>query len=176
MFGWQASCGSQHHQLCCQDLQFLIQTCVAPSHGPPARVLSSLSFLQHLLLPKPGAKGSTPNRVVPTLSCQSCVVPPSMAAAPGIKSPHQSSSTAPFLIPPTISYTCQHSPILPALLDCHSKSRQAWHCGVEPIIFKLSRRCCNQGELSPSYILGWSHSHPSGSKHGHSYLTYPWNQ
>ena len=29
---------------------------------------------------------------------------------------------------------------------------------------------------SPSYIMGWSHSHPPGSKHGHSCLTYLWNQ
>ena len=35
------------------------------------------------------------------------------------------------------------------------------------------RRPCNQGELPPSYILGGSHSPPPGSKHGHSYLTYP---
>ena len=28
---------------------------------------------------------------------------------PGFKSQHQSSSAAPFLTPPTISYTCQHS-------------------------------------------------------------------
>ena len=41
---------------------------------------------------------------------------------------------------------------------------------------KLSLMCYNQGELPPSYILGWSHSHLPGSKHGHSYLTYPWNQ
>ena len=33
----------------------------------------------------------------------------SMAAAPGFKSQHQSSSAAPFPTPPTISYTCQHS-------------------------------------------------------------------
>ena len=33
--------------------------------------------------------------------------------------------------------------------------------------------CCNQGELLPSYILGGSHSHLPGSKHYHSYLTYP---
>ena len=37
-------------------------------------------------------------------------------------------------------------------------------------------RGCNQGELPPSYILGRSHSHLPCSKHGHSYLTYPWNQ
>ena len=45
--------GSWHHQLCgCCNLQ-LIQNHVAPSHGPPARVLSPLFFLaKSLLLPK----------------------------------------------------------------------------------------------------------------------------
>ena len=88
----------------------------------------------------------------------------------GFKSQHPSSSAAPFLTPPTISYTCQHSCILPALLGCHSKSGQVWPHGTEPIISKLSRRCCNQGELLPSYILGGIHSHPPGSKHAHSYF------
>ena len=44
-----------------------------------------------------------------------------MASMPGLKSPRQSSSAAPFPTPPTISYNCQHSCILPALLGCHSK-------------------------------------------------------
>ena len=47
---------------------------------------------------------------------------------------------------------------------------------MEPIFSKLSGRHCNQGELPPSYILGGSDSHPPGSKRGHSYLTYLWNQ
>ena len=42
-----------------------------------------------------------------------------MAATPGFKSQHQTSSAAPFPTPPTIGYTCQHSLIFPALLDCH---------------------------------------------------------
>ena len=46
---------------------------------------------------------------------------------------------------------------------------------VVPTNYKLSHRCYNQGELLPSYILGGSHSHLPGSKHGHSYLTHPWN-
>ena len=96
-----------------------------------------------------------------------------MAAMPGFKSQRQSSSAAPFPTPPTIGYTCQHSHILPALLRCHSQSGQVWPHGMESIISKLSRRCCNQGELLPSSILGGSHSHLPGSKHGHSYLTYP---
>ena len=95
-----------------------------------------------------------------------------MAAAPGFKSQRPSSFAAPFLTPPTISYTCQHPRILPALLGCHSKSRHVWPHGMEPIISKLSRRPCNQGELLPNPILGGIRSHPPGSKHGHSYLTY----
>ena len=97
----------------------------------------------------------------------------SMAAGPRFKSQRPSSFAAPFLTPPTISYTCQHSRILPALLGCHSKSGQVWPHGMEQILSKLSRRPCNQGELPPSPILGGSHSHLPGSKQGHSYLTHP---
>ena len=97
---------------------------------------------------------------------------PTMAAAPRFKSQRPSSFEAPFPTPPTVSYTCQHPRILPALLGCYSKSGQVWPHGVEPIISKLSRRPCNQGELLPSPILGGIWSHPPGSKHGHSYSTY----
>ena len=96
-----------------------------------------------------------------------------MAAMPGFKSQSQSSSAAPFPTPPTISYTCQHSRILPALLGCDIKSGQVWPRGMKPIFSKLSCRCCNQGDLLVSYILGGSDSHLPGSTHGHSYLTYP---
>ena len=96
----------------------------------------------------------------------------SMAAAPRFKSQYPSSFAAPFLTPPTVSYICQYPRILPALLGCQSKSGQVWPHGMEPIISKLSRRPCNQGELPPSYTLGGSHSYPPGSKRGHSYLTY----
>ena len=97
----------------------------------------------------------------------------SMAAGPRFKSQRPSSFVAPFLTPPTFSYTCQHPCILPALLGCHSKSGQVWSHGMAPIISKLSHRPCNQGELLPSPILGGIWSHPPGSKHGHSYLTHP---
>ena len=97
----------------------------------------------------------------------------SMAAGPRFKSQRPSSFAAPFLTPPTASYTCQHPRILPALLGCHSKSGQVWPHGMEPIISTHSRRPCNQGELLPSPILGRIWSHPPGSKHGHSYLTHP---
>ena len=102
------------------------------------QVLSPLFFqAKSLLLPKPRAP-------------QSRVVLSGMATAPGFKSPRQSSSAAPFLTPPTISYTCQHSRILPALLGCHSKSALVWPHGMEPIISKLSCRPYNQGVLPPS--------------------------
>ena len=61
-----------------------------------------------------------------------CGPPHSMAAAPRFKSQHPSSFAAPFLTPPTLSYTCQHPRILPALLGCHSKSGQVWPHGMEP--------------------------------------------
>ena len=111
------------------------------------------------------------SRVVSSL-LQSRMVSPPMAAGPRFKSQHPASFAAPFPTPPTVSYTCQHPRILPALLGCHSKSGQVWPHGMEPIISKLSRRPCNQGELLPSPILGGSHSHLPGSKQGHSYLTY----
>ena len=167
---------------CVTTMISLIQNHVAPSHGPPARVLSPLFFqAKSLLLPKLHGKKEQPKATWSTLSpkpwgphsakaaCSSAC----MAAMPGFKSYHQSSSAAPFLTPPTISYTCQHSHILSALLGCHSKSGQVWPPGVEPIISKLSLRHCNQGELLPSHILGGSHFHLPGSKQGHSYLTYP---
>ena len=102
-----------------------------------------------------------------------CGPPPSMAAAPRFKSQCPSSFAAPFLTPPTVSYTCQHPSILPALLGCHSKSGQVWPHGMEPITSTLSHRPCNQGELLPSPILGGIWSHLPGSKNGHSYLTHP---
>ena len=225
--------GSRHHQLCgCCNLQ-LIQSHVAPSHGPPARVLPLLFFpAKSLLLPKPRGKKKhskpswsslLPFRTVwpspfpPRIAWSSLsfyfrtVWPPiyfrtawsstyllwsrvvyspqnllvlpftselrglllSMAARPRFKSQHPSSFAAPFLTPPTVSYTCQHHRILPAVLGCHSKSGQVWPHGMEPILSKLSRRPCNQGELLPRPTLGGSHSHLPGSKQGHSYLTYP---
>ena len=171
---------------------------MAPSHGPPARVLSPLFFpAKSLLLPKPCGKKKHPKTTrsspfpselcgplhslftspetrgpLPIYLLQNLVVL-SLLWLPGLGlNPSASSSAALFPTPPTISYTCQHSGILPALLGCHSKSGQVWPHGMEPIISKLSPRPCNQGELLPSPILGGIHSHPPGSKHGHSYLTY----
>ena len=97
---------------------------------------------------------------------------PAVAATPGFKFQCHSSPAAPFLTPPTIGYTCQHS--LSFQLDwAATVNWQVCPHGMEPILSKLSHRCCNQGELLPSYILGGSHSQLPGSKHGHSYLTYP---
>ena len=157
--------GLRHHPLCRRSNLQLIQSHVAPSPGPPARILSPLFFqVKSLLLPKSRGKREHPKVVWSS---------PRMAAAPGFKSQQQSSSAAPLPAPPTICYTCLHSRSLPALLGYHSKSGQVWPHGVEPIISKLSCRPCNQGELPPSYILGGSHFHPPGSKHSHSSLTYP---
>ena len=117
-------------------------------HGPlpfPSEPRGSLYLLQ--------------NRVAPYLLQSSMVYPLftsephgllfSMAAGPRFKSQCPSSFAASFPTPPTVSYTCQHPGILPALLGCHSKSGQVWPHGMEPIISKLSRRPCNQGELLP---------------------------
>ena len=156
----------------CCNLQ-LIQSHVAPSHGPPARVLPPLSSWQSLsCYLSCVAKRSTPKPHGPLLSPQNRVILFLLAAAPRFKSQRPSSFAAPFLTPPTMSYTCQHPRILTALLGCHCKSRQVWPHGMEPIISKLSRRPCNQEELLPSPILGGIWFHPPGSKHGHSYLTY----
>ena len=160
----QAAPGFLHHPLCCRLNLQLIQSHVAPSHGPTARVLSPLFFqAKSLLLPKQRSKREDPKAMWSS---------PPMAAAPRFKSQRPSSFADPFPTPPTVSYTCQHSHIFPAFLDCHSKSRQAWPHDMEPTIFKLSNRCYNQGELPPSYIIDQSHSHLCGSKHSHSYLTY----
>ena len=100
--------GSQHHHLCRHHGLQLIQSHVAPSHGPPARIFHPFSsrqslscFLSHV------AKGSTPKPHGPVT--KAAWSPPSMAARPGFKSQHPSSSAAPFPTSPTISYTCQHS-------------------------------------------------------------------
>ena len=138
--------------------------------------LPFFSPAKSLLLPKPHGKKEHPKATwfsllssktawsSPYSLCQSCMILPlypkslwsslSVATAPRFKSQHPSSSAAPFPTPPTISYTGQHSRILPALLGCHSKSRQVWPHGVEPVFSKLSHRLCNQGELPPSYIMG----------------------
>ena len=185
--------GYWHHQLCgCCNLQ-LIQSHVAPSHGPPARVLPPLSSWQSLSCylscvakrstPKPHGPLYSPSEPCgplpfPSEPCGSLLFTPepcgplftsemrgllhSMAAGPRFKSQCPSSFAAPFPTPPTVSYTCQHPRILPAVLGCHSKSGQVWPHGMEPIISKLSRRPCNQGELLPSAILGGIRSHPPG--------------
>ena len=132
-----------------------------------------LSRMAKRSTPKPHGPLYSPSEPCgPLLSPQNPWSSSSMAAVPRFKSQHPSSFAAPFLTPPTISYTCQHPRILPALLGCQSKSWQVWPFGMEPIISKLSCRPCNQGELLPSPILGGICYHPPGSKHGHSYLTY----
>ena len=128
----------------------------------------------HTVIPSPSAQSGVPNLRKRSpwfrLPAPSGVLPPwgprsakaawssGMAAMPGFKSQCQSSSAAPFPTPSIISYTCQHSCLLPALLGCHSKYVQVWPHGTESIFSKPSHRRCNQGELLPSYILGGSHS------------------
>ena len=167
----QAAPRFQHYLLCCCRHLQLIQRHVTPSHGPPT--ISPLFFQgKSLLLPKPLGKREQSKAVVPTYSAKAAWSSLVWLPHLGFKSPRQSSSAAPFPTPPTVGYTGLHSYILPALLGCHSKSGQVWPHGMEPIISKISLRCCNQGALPPSYILGGSHFHPPGSEHGHRYLTY----
>ena len=99
--------------------------------------------------PKPRGPNFCPSHVIPTYSAKA--VWSSLVWLPhlGFKSPRQSSSAAPFPTPPTVGYTGLHSYILPALLGCHSKSRQAWPHGMEPIISTLSRRPCTRGSYFP---------------------------
>ena len=94
----------------------------APSQGPPARVLSPLFFqAKSLLLPKPCGKREHPKvmwsflvKATGSPFCQSHVILPWVWLLHlGFKSQRQSSSAAPFLSPPTISYTCQLSRIHP---------------------------------------------------------------
>ena len=68
--------GSRHHPLCGRcDLQ-LIQSHVAPSHGPPARVFSPLFFpAKSLLLPKPSGKKKHFKTSWSSYSLQNCVAP-----------------------------------------------------------------------------------------------------
>ena len=91
------------------------------------------------------AKRSTPKPHGPLLFTPSELRGPlsGMTAAPGFKSQCQSSSAAPFLTPPTISYTCQHPHILPALLGCHSKSRQVW-----PMVWSHSSPSSHAGPVT----------------------------
>ena len=99
------------------------------------------------------AKRSTPKPHGPlSPSPKPCSPPSSMAAEPGFKSQRPSSSAAPFPTPPTISYTCQRSCIVPALLGYHSKSGQ-----VGPVLWSQSSPSSHAGtvtrgtHLPPSY-------------------------
>ena len=142
---------SRQSLFCC--LSRVAKRSTPEPHGPPYSLLQNSVVLP---FPLRTAWSSSP-----------------MAAAPRFKSQCPSSFAAPFVTPPTVSYTCQHPRILRALLGCHSKSGQVWPHGVKPIISTLSRRPWNPGELLPRPILGGSHSHLPGSKQGHSHLTYP---
>ena len=56
-----------------------------------------------------------------------------------------------------------------------------WAAIVSPMVWSQSSPSSHagsvtRGKLPPSCIMGWRHSHPPGSKPGHSYLPYLWNQ
>ena len=165
MLSWPTALGSQHHQLGCHhDLQFSIQTHVIPSPGPPARVRSPLSFPQHLsCFLSHVAKGNTPKPCGPHLAWL-----PRLGLNPSTNLPLQPH----FRLLPHLA-TSASIPIFFQLFWAAIVS--LGRCG--PVVCcklsKLSHRCCNQGVLPPSYILGGSHSHLPGSKHGHSCLTHP---
>ena len=99
-----------------------------------------------------------------------------MAAMPGFKSQRQSSSAAPFPTPPTIGHSCQHSLFFQLYWAAIVSPGR---CG--PVVWSQSSPSSYTGSvtrgswLSPSYILGGSHSHPPGSKHGLSCSAYLWN-
>ena len=119
------------NQLCHHHDFQLIQSHVAPSHGPPVTVLSLLFFLaKSLLLPKPRGKKKHSTTTWSSLLSFRTVwsslffsrtawfspfpsephgPPRSMAATPRFKSQCPSSFAAPFPTPLTVSYTCQHS-------------------------------------------------------------------
>ena len=69
----------------------------------------------HLLWSRMVSSTLQSRMVSSTLPQNLVVLPPSMAAAPRFKSQRPSSFAAPFPTPPTVSYTCQHPCILPAL-------------------------------------------------------------
>ena len=131
----------------------------------------------HTVLPSPSAHSGVPYlrkrsrsliQVPGAFSCVAAMWSP-LCQSSMVLSPFSAKATWSCVhspTPPTISYTCQHSSIPPALLGCHSKSGQVWPLVMEPMFSKLSHRRRNQGDLPPSYILGGSHFHPPGSKHG----------
>ena len=111
--------------------------------------------------------------------------------------PHGTFSWPTSKSPVTLFFPCKVSPVFfqtakrelrIAATSCFPASQAAWQrdpqshvgapfscqsCVVLPLSTKLSCRLCTQGELPPSYLLGGSHSYLPGSKHCHSYLTYP---
>ena len=100
----------------------------------PSLLLHCLScFLRRTAKRAPRPHGST----------QNCVVPTPKAAAPGFKSQRQSSSAAPFLTPPIISYTCQHSRIFqPFLAAIVSPGR----CG--PVVWSEPSPSSHEGAVT----------------------------
>ena len=127
---------SQQSLSCC--LSRVAKRSTPKTHGPSTLlqnlVVLFLSFRttwSFLFTPEPCGPLFTSEPRGPVLSPQNRMVlffP--MAARPRFKSQCPSSFSAPFLTPPTVSYTCQHPRILLALLGCHCKSGQLWPHGV----------------------------------------------
>ena len=171
--------GSQHHQLCRHHNLQLIQSRVAPSHGPPARVLSPLFFpAKFLLLPKPCGD---PKSLVLTLAqaqrCplrQSCVFLhlewlPRLGLNPSTSLPLQPHSQLLLQSVIPVSIPVFFQLYWAAIVDPSRRGPRAWSRSFP----SSPTSSCNQGELLPTYLWGGSHSHLPGSKLGHSYLTYP---
>ena len=89
--------GSQHHQLCRRHGVPTLPKQRGSPHLLPQNRLASLP---------PPPKPHGPRSLLPQ---NLKVLSLSMAAVPGFKSQHQSSSAAPFPAPPTIGHRCQHS-------------------------------------------------------------------
>ena len=145
----------------------LLMACQQESFHPFSSRRSLSCFLSHMA--KREHPKATWSQLSPKLRGPKM---PSMAASPGFKSQCQSSSASPFLTPPAISYTCQHSLFFQLYwVAIVSLGR----CG--PMAWSQSSPSSHTGSVTRGSCLltSWVEvtSIPPGSKHGHSYLTYP---
>ena len=111
------------------------------------------------------------NHMGPVYLLQNHVVLSSMAAAPRFKSQCPSSFVAPFPIPPTISYTCQHSLFFQLYW---ATTVSLGRCGS--MAWSQSSPSSHAGSVTRGSCLpvtSWVEFTPTPpSKHAHSYLTY----
>ena len=114
-----------HQQESFHPLSFPARSRIVSVPSPALSVLHSSKLLREssacplylaLLLPKPRGKGNLKSTWF-TLQTAWLDL---QVAAPGFKTQRESSSATPFLTPPTISYTRQHSCIFPAFLGFHN--------------------------------------------------------